>query len=303
VSLRVAVTGASGFIGQHVTRTLAARGDAVTPIRRPFEGAVLTETFRHVDVVVHLAGVIAAVREREFVAGNVVATQIVAEAARDAKARLVHISSLAAAGPAPASAPRSEDDPATPITPYGRTKHDAEQVIAGLAHLRWTILRPGVVYGPGDHAMLPLFRWARLGAMPVVGRASAAYTFIYIDDLVRAILAAIDRDRDRETIFVGHERPVTPRQLLEQVRATLGSRARLVPIPRAVVRAAAAAGNIAGRITGRPATINRNRYAELYASGFVCRVDRMRDRLGVVADTDLEAGFAKSREWYVRRMY
>lgn len=303
MSVRVAVTGARGFIGQHVTRTLAARGDTVFPIRRPYDAAALTGVFRDADAVVHLAGVISAVHEREFVAGNVDATRIVAQAARDAHARLVHVSSLAAAGPAPASAPRSESDPPAPITAYGRTKLEGEGVIAGLERLRWTILRPGVVYGPGDRAITPLFRWARLGVLPLVGSGDAAYTFVYIDDLVRAIVTAVDRDLDRETMFVGHERPVTPRELLDQVRAVLGSRTLVVPIPRTVVRAAAVVGSISGRITGRPATINPNRYAELYAPGFVCRVDRLRERLGVVADTDLQVGFVKSREWYVRRRY
>src|SRR5262245_56808915 len=108
MSRRVAVTGSSGFIGRHLTRTLAARGDLVVPIRRPFDERAVAGTFRTVDVVVHLAGVISAVQERELVDGNVESTPLVARAARDVGARLVHISSLAAAGPAPPSSPRSE---------------------------------------------------------------------------------------------------------------------------------------------------------------------------------------------------
>jgi nucleoside-diphosphate-sugar epimerase len=185
-----------------------------------------------------------------------------------------------------------------PITPYGRSKLEAERVISGISGLRWTILRPGVVYGPGDRAVRPLYAWARLGVLPIAGRPSAAYTFIYVDDVIRAIAAAIDREPDGDTIFLGHARPVATRELAEEIRSTVGSPVRLVSIPEAIVRTLSAAGDLTGRITGNVATLNRNRLAELYAPGFVCRVDRMRDRLGIVAETDLREGLRKAATWY-----
>jgi dihydroflavonol-4-reductase len=299
---RVAITGASGFIGRHLTAALAARGDGPVAIPRPFDRAALSEAFRGVDVVVHLAGVVAAVRERDFFAGNVDATRVVSEAARAATVRLVHVSSLAAAGPAPASAPRSEDDPPSPITPYGRSKLEGERVVSGMPGLQWIVLRPGVVYGGGDRAMLPLFRYAGRGVLPLAGR-DAAYTFIHISDAIRAILAAVDtvnRAAIGHTFFVGHPRPVTTREVLEAVNAAADRSAIIVPLPLALARVAAAFGDLQGLLTGRPAVINRWRYTELTAEGFVCRVDRLRDRLGVVAHTDLSEGLAETAASYRR---
>jgi nucleoside-diphosphate-sugar epimerase len=66
----------------------------------------------------------------------------------------------------------------------------------------------------------------------------------------------------------------------------------------ALTRVAALAGEMAQRATGRPMLINASRYRELAAEGFVCRVDRMRDRLGIVATIDLEDGLKKTGEWY-----
>ena len=166
--------------------------------------------------------------------------------------------------------------------------------------MRWTTLRPGVVYGPGDRALLPLFRFAARGVMPLVGRAGAAYTFIHVTDLVRAIAAAIDRPTGGDAIFVGHPHPVTTREILEGVRAAAGVRAVIVRIPMAVTRLAAIAGDVGGLIRGQPSVINSRRYVELASEGFVCRVDRLRDRLGIVAQIDLGAGLADACASYRR---
>jgi dihydroflavonol-4-reductase len=316
----VAVTGASGFIGRHLSTHLAARGFEVRAIVRPSAGTPrrhsphpdvvvvpaaldptpLADAFRNVEAVIHLAGVIAALREDEYWTVNVAGTRAVAEAARRARARLVHVSSLAAAGPAAPASPRSEDDPPSPLTPYGRSKLESERAVAGFDGLDWIVLRPGVVYGPGDRAMLPLFRFAHRGFLPLVGRPGAAYTCIHVADVVRAIEAAIDANVNREVIFVGHPVPVTARELLEGVRAAAGSRAVILRVPALVMRIGAAAGDLAGAVRGQPMLLNRSRYRELYADGFACRVDRLRDRLGVVAQIDLRDGLEQTAAWYRR---
>jgi len=300
VTARIAVTGASGFIGRHLLDHLSARGTEVVAVRRPFEARALRETLRGTDAVVHLAGVVSALRERDYYAANVDGTRLVAEAARAADVPLIHISSLAAAGPAPPGAPRSEDDPPAPINAYGRSKLEGERAVAACDGLRWTVLRPGVVYGPRDRALLPVFRLAQRGILPLVGRTNAAYTFIHVADLVRVITAAMDRPAAQDTVFVGHPRPVTTRALLEGVRAASGGRGRIVRIPLAVTRLAALGGDAVGVLFGQRALINSRRYAELASEGFVCRVDRLRDRLGIVAEIGLNEGLADAYAWYRR---
>lgn len=313
---RVAVTGATGFIGRHLVERLAANGDEVRAIQRPdsrqsapdgaevvrapLDVSALTEAFREVDVVVHLAGVVATTRESDFYDVNVGGTRAVAHAARSVGASLVHMSSLAAAGPAPPTAPRSEDDPSAPITPYGDSKLESDRVVTATEGLRWTILRPGIVYGPGDRALLPVFKCARIGVMPLVGRASAAYSIVHVTDLVRAIEAAIGSESTGDVFFVGNPQPVSARDILEHVRHAIGGRALVVPVPDLLLRIAAIAGEVGGAVRGQPLVINRRRYAELASPGFVCRVDRLRERLGVVAAIDLREGLAQTAEWYRR---
>ena len=233
MSRRVAVTGATGFIGRHLTAHLVARGIDVraiirpdsphvapagtTVVRAPLVASALEEAFSGADAVVHLAGLVRALGDDAYTAVNVEGTRAVAEAARAVAARLIHISSLAAAGPASAAAPRSESDPPNPLTPYGESKLAGEQVVTSVTGLRWTILRPAIVYGPGDRAMLPLFRLATRGILPMIGRADAAYTFVHVGDVVRAIDAAIDAWSYGDIVFVAHPRPVTAREILEEI--------------------------------------------------------------------------------------
>jgi nucleoside-diphosphate-sugar epimerase len=312
--LKIAITGATGFIGRHVTARLVRRGVDVRAIVRPesvhrappgatvraaeLETAGLVDALAGVDAVVHLAGVVRAVREQSFADVNVEGTRAVAAAARKIGARLIHVSSLAAAGPAPPGAPRREEDPPNPLTAYGRSKLESERVVRATEGLPWIILRPGVVYGAGDRALLPLFRLARRGIAPLIGRPTAAYTFIHVSDMVRATEAALDSGITGDTIFVGHERPVTARELLGRIHAVVGRRVVTIPIPAAIAYLAAVAGEAIGRLVGRPLPLNRSRYRELSAEGFVCSVDRLRDRLGVCARVDLDEGLAETAAWY-----
>ena len=314
MSRTVAITGATGFIGRHVAADLIARGVTVKAIVRPgsrhqappdativyaaLDGSALRDAFAGVETVVHLAGVVSAVDARVFTEVNVEGTRAVAAAAQQAGARLVHVSSLAAAGPAPASSPHREDGPTRPVTPYGLSKLESERVVTGAGGLRWMIIRPGVVYGPTDRAVLPLFQAAQRGVLPLVGRRDAAYTFIHVSDLVRVIVAAVDKREATGMVFAGHETPVTAMALLDAIQAANGRRARVIPIPLGVTHAAALVCDVTGRIMRTPMPLNLWRYAELSAEGFVCRVDRMRDELGVTASVDLVDGMAQTAAWY-----
>jgi nucleoside-diphosphate-sugar epimerase len=164
--------------------------------------------------------------------------------------------------------------------------------------LRWTILRPGVVYGPGDRAVLPLFKCAQFGLLPLVGRLDAAYTFVHVHDVVRTIAAALAAPPDGEILFVGHPHPATARDVLEAIRLAVGRPAIVIRVPQVVTRLAAVTCDVVAHGLGKPLPLNRSRYVELSADGFVCRVDRLRERLGIVAALDLREGFAQTAAWY-----
>jgi nucleoside-diphosphate-sugar epimerase len=310
------VTGSTGFIGRHTVAALLRDGWTVRAIRRPDSprtppagaevvtspllASSLADACRGAHVVIHLAARVKAPSEAAFERANVTATREVALAAAQAGARLVHISSQAVAGPGTPQDPRSEEEPPRPVTPYGRSKAAAEDVVRRTSGLRWTILRPVSVYGPGDVAFAPVFSLARRGVIPVLQSPDVSYTFVHVDDVVRAILCASQSERSvGETCFIGHADPVSLRRLIKAIGASIGRRLLLIQVPGAVGSAVAAFAPVMWRI-GREPLLDRARLIELRAPGWVCQVERARVALGFSATIDVDEGFRRSAGWYLR---
>jgi nucleoside-diphosphate-sugar epimerase len=183
----LAITGATGFVGQALLDLAAQRGLAVRALARRAQparpgvewivgdlgdAAALARLVDGVEAVIHVAGVVNARDPAAFEAGNVAGTMAVLRAAQAAGVpRFVHVSSLAAREPQ--------------LSAYGASKARAERLVRASA-LDWTIVRPPWVYGPRDADTLEMFRAARLGLVPVPrGRAS----IIHVADLARLLLA------------------------------------------------------------------------------------------------------------------
>ena len=187
----LAVTGATGFVGQALLDRAAADGIAVRALaRRPqaqrngvewiigdLENRVaLAALLAGAEAVVHVAGAVNAPDPAGFEAANVTGTLAVIEAALAAGVqRLVHVSSLSAREPE--------------LSAYGASKARAEKLVRA-SGLEWTIVRPPGIYGPRDVDYFEMFRLARWGVMPVPPREGRA-SIIHVDDLARLLLALV----------------------------------------------------------------------------------------------------------------
>jgi dihydroflavonol-4-reductase len=304
---RVAVTGATGFIGWHTCERLRDAGWNVAAVVRPesrkplpagiertqanLEAAELTRACAHASAIVHAAGITRARSAAEYHRVNVEGTRAVAEAARALDARLVHVSSLTAAGPASADRPKTEAEASTPITAYGRSKLESERLVMGTPGLRWTLIRPAAVYGPRDRQFLPLFRAARRGLFPRPSNAGVfSLTLVHVDDVARAIEMACGHDAAEGLgLFIGHPAPVSLDGLLRTAALTLNHTYRPVPVPLALVRLGAWLG-VGG--------MSVERLREMMSPGFVCNVEHAERCLGFRAAIDLADGFRSTADWY-----
>jgi len=309
----VAVTGATGFIGQTLIRSLAAAGlrprllirrypSGVLPSHDPVEVvlgdlddmASLRKLLAPADAVIHLAGLIKAADAATFFAANAGGTEHLLMAAREVnpRAAFLQISSLAAREPA--------------LSPYAASKRAGEDRVAALAGDRpWAILRPPAVYGPGDPATLPLFRAASLGCVPYPAAPGTRVSLIHVADLSAAITRLV------QALMMGQA--VTPRPIeiddghaggydWDQIVATLstvtGRHVRAIRLPRRLVSAVAYGNAAMNRLTGRVEVLMPPKVAELYHINWVAQGAGLPAEVGWHPRFDLETGFRDTLTWY-----
>jgi nucleoside-diphosphate-sugar epimerase len=328
---RVLVTGATGFLGAHLVRALAERGDEITCLVRPESplDAIAEHSVRRVvgditeassvvravagqAIVYHLAGRTFARGRRQFDAVNEqgVRTLCAACALQPEPPVVVVVSSLAAAGPSHGR-PLRETDPARPVSDYGRSKRAGE--LAAAAHadrLPATIVRLPIVFGAGDRAMLQTFRpIRRLGIHLVPGYTPRRFAVLHAAEAVRFLIAAAERGRrlpghvaegmaEGMYFAAGPEQP-TYAELGQMIGRAVGRRRVLtVPVAGWGVRVAARLTAIAGRLRGRTAYLNPDKAREATAGSWICSPEKAERELGVRVTASLERQITATAAWY-----
>lgn len=306
--MRVFLTGATGFIGRHLCNRLLERGDQVVAlVRTPAGRASLPAGVEVVtgdlslfadpktvlpqcDVVIHLAGVVAAKKAAEYRATNYGAvTDLLACLRRQSwtPQRFLFASSLAAAGPSEPDRPWTEDDPPQPIDEYGAAKASAEEAVR-TAPFPTTLFRPPIVLGPGDGASLTLFRSARAGIGVRVAGPLQKLSFVDVRDLVEAIVCmAADRRPGSFTYYTGHARTMDIGELWRALERAVGRRVLVVPLPAWVLYLAMRLSTLGAWILGRKNQLDRKQYLQMVAPAFVCSSDKLTRDLGWRAQYDL----------------
>ena len=187
--MTIAVTGATGFVGQALLDQAEAEGIQIRALARKAQSArstvewvsgdldnsaALRQLVRGVEAVIHVAGVVN--DAAQFETGNVRGTLNVIEAAKAAGVqRLIHVSSLSAREPE--------------LSAYGASKARAEKLVSA-SGLDWTMVRPPGIYGPRDVDYFEMFRMARWGLLPVPPKEGRS-SLIHVDDLARLLLALV----------------------------------------------------------------------------------------------------------------
>lgn len=267
----ILVTGASGFVGQGVVTAAVRRGLAVRGSMRrmpctPIEGArcvlggdltsdrTWLEALAGVDTVVHAAARVHVMSETvsdplaEFRRVNVDGTvKLALQAAAQGVRRFILISSIKVNGErtVPGVPFRADDVPA-PRDPYGVSKLEAEMALRDVAlrsGLEVVIVRPVLVYGPGVKANFAMMmRWLRIGVPLPFGAIENRRSMVSLGNLADLVMTcATHGAAPGQTFLVSDGEDLSTTQLLRRMAMALGVRPRLIPLPSALMRAAAGA--------------------------------------------------------------
>jgi len=318
----ILVTGGAGFIGSHLVARLAGEGRAVrclvrrttslrnlprTGIELAYgdlaSGDGLEQAARGVHTVIHLAGTTKATTVSGYYAGNQGATANLLRVAGGVK-RFVHVSSMAAAGPSTYGRPLAEDaepdQPPHPVSHYGRSKLGAEQAVRKSdLWERATLVRPPVVYGPGDTDVYQMLRAAARGWLVQIGSTERRFSVIYVEDLVEGLLAAAEhRNAAGRIYYLAYRTPVSWGEFGAAAARLMGRSLRTLSIPEKAAYAVGQCGEWWSRLSGKPGILSRDKVAEACCAGWVCDTGRARRELGFCAPTGLEDGLRRTLTWY-----
>lgn len=255
----VALTGATGFIGQYLLKELPKRGyrlrvllrrattlpagcasAVIGDLARPYN---MAEALAEVDAVIHTAGLastMTGVPEDDYRLFNTEATVGFAKAAQRARIRrFVFLSSIRAQSGPTAEGALTENQEPRPTDAYGRSKLAAEQGLAA-TDLDWVALRLALVHGPGvEGNMAKLIKLARSPyPLPLAG-LKAEHSLLGLDNLVEAVDKVLAAEEPlKRPLIVADPKPLTIAAMIAAMRQGLGRRAALFYVPKPLLRSA-----------------------------------------------------------------
>jgi dihydroflavonol-4-reductase len=320
--VRALVTGATGFTGGHLARSLVARGHTVRALVRDMsrarglesagvhlsvgdvrDAAAVAAAVEGIDVVYHVAAIYrqAGLSHEVYRAVNATAVRDLIEAAvRAGVRRVVHCSTVGVHGDV-AHPPANEDAPLKPGDVYQESKLEGERLAREAGErlgIEVTIVRPTGIYGPGDRRLLKLFRGVARRRFPILGRGEIHYHLTYIDDLVEGFRLSGEHPMaaNRTYILAGSE-VTTLNELVALIADVAGVRPLRIHLPVWPFWAAGALCEAVCGPLGIEPPLYRRR-VDFYTKNRAFDIARARREIGYAPAVGLREGIGRTLAWY-----
>lgn len=322
---KVLITGASGFVGKHLVREAHKKGYIVHAAVRPSSQVELiqdfVEDYKYLDYgdvsamkdlfkreqytyIIHAAAMTTAKSEADMYKVNVEYTLNLIEAAfykGNTLDRFVYVSSLAAVGPVSLEDPAiTEDNPLCPITMYGRSKKKSEEEISRrFPHNAITILRPTAVYGPYEKDIFILFQTMAKGLDPYIGKQRQVLSFVYVTDLVEALLSACRPAEEALKIYNISDGNAYSRYAMADIyKMFFDKKLFRMHVPTFLVRQVAVIMQALYQKSEKTPVLYPERIRELTAQNWACDISRAKEELNFSPQYNLKKGLGETLEWY-----
>lgn len=308
--MRIYITGASGFLGRAVTKKLISEGIKLTALSlpgdpwQPPEGVSIANgditdagslkgLAAGSDAILHLAGAVGyGVSWDACRALNVLGTEnIAAEALNSGVRRFIHMSSVSVYGRV-ADAPITEDFPLKKIgDPYGDTKIEAEILLQNMAdqnRIDLTIIRPTMVYGPGDMLFFPKVEEnLKSGSARIIGAGTNRVDAVHIDDVADFVCLAVQKPESVGRVY-NLNNPDNPswKEMLEEMARALGESAPDKKLAYNVAIVVAGFMELVSALTRKPPRLTRYAVRNVGRS-YNYVTDRMSRELGFKPTRDM----------------
>jgi len=310
IKYRVALTGATGFLGKHVLDSLVAGGYNVRALTRREQAsresvdwvrgdltdpAALAALVKRSDMVIHVAGLTKALTRSEFFEVNRDGTERLLRASRDAGIkRFIHISSLAAREPQ--------------LSHYAASKAAAESLVLDRAWpFERLVIRPPGIYGPGDMEILKVLIATKYAILPAPGSAKNRFSMIHGLDLARGIVTSLDVKDFNHVHAVemddGHKGGYTIKDVAQALtEGTDSKQTKVLAIPRTLLMAIGGINLMISKATGNAPMLTPAKANELCHEDWAVKDILRWQPEGWHAEFDLPSGMKNTIEWY-RQQY
>jgi len=330
-SMKILVTGATGFIGSHLTERLAKDGHNVSALVRGsvenshkeslgmikgmkvsihqgdlLDKESLCRAVKGNDVVFHLAAIARPMKiaDSAYFRVNADGTKNLLDACRKAGVKkIIHMSSVSAVGPARGGKPVNEKSRTLPIDTYGKSKLAAEKLI--LKYIRdykmsVVILRPPMVFGPRDLELLKLFRMIKKRLFPI--RHGEGYIeFLYVENLVEACVLAMKKGKSGEIYHINNGRSYRIKEVVDAIAEAEGVRLLPIKFPNFTFVAAGALAELLGKIFRFHPPFSKNTVIWMTKSFWYSDSSKAQKELGYRPRIGLDEGVRRTVSYYSKK--
>ncbi len=316
------VTGANGFVGSHLVDLLLNKDLIVRCITRKtsdlrwlkdkpveiFDGGLLDKenlrmAFKDASFIYHVAGVVKAKTPEGYFKGNVVTTRTMLEVASESPntiEKFLIVGSQTATGPSYDGKPVNEETECKPLTTYGRSKKEQEDVALSYSDkLPVTICRAPAVFGERDTEIFIYFQAFSKGLTTLIGFDKKVLSLIHVADLVEGLYLTATSDKSAgEIYFISSEKYYTWDEVGEVTAQALGKKALRIRIPHFIVFTIAAFAQFFAMFSKKPATLNIEKSKDLTQHAWICDTTKAINQLGFTQKVSIEEGVKRTCDWY-----